>query len=168
MSSTVLETLRTSFGCVPYYSPDRIKQDIVYSDNPFNTTSYSTLTNGANGNLAGLPDTMTAVIKFLGHTQGGKNLETQEFSVRLLIYCGVSGGWDTCYGSGCTAICTSGAEMPSSDKGDLGLNKSFSCADYISQAGKDIKGTTSPVTGEFEPDINGLEVANYCEVMGCN
>ncbi|MBN2803495.1 MAG: hypothetical protein JXR91_10395 [Deltaproteobacteria bacterium] len=164
MSSTVITTLKSSFGCHTY-SPNEIKEAILYPNDSGNKNVRHNLTVGDNGNLANLPEVMTAVVKFLGHTQGGKNLETQEFSVRLFMACGAYGGWDPCFDNGCTAFCNSAAALPAFGC-DPGLNVAYSCSDYLKQIDSSVRGTAVSAT-EFNISSDGLDSADYCVVQNC-
>ena len=118
MSATTIEALRTSFNC-NYYTPGQIADAIMTG----NMAVYNQLVSEQ------MPDTMYAVVRFMGHTQGGKNVETQEFSIKIHTYCGVDGGWEPCFASPCAAFCDQTAIYPAAC--NSGLNQPMRCQDYL-------------------------------------
>jgi hypothetical protein len=85
-----------------------------------------------------------SVVRFLGHTQGNKDVETPEFSVPIYPYCGVVGGWAPCLQDVCAAFCSDNAAyVPSCD---AGVNQIMTCADYISEYKTRAVKYTDPVT----------------------
>lgn len=108
-----------------------------------------------------MPDTIYSVVRFLGHTQGNKDVETPEFTFALHPYCGPVGGWKPCIASLCTAFCQDDAAPV--EACSPGLNAPMTCADYL--AGAEYSMTTSKTDQQTNEII--YETKGICDFIGC-
>ncbi|MBN2341793.1 MAG: hypothetical protein JXX29_10715 [Deltaproteobacteria bacterium] len=179
MTSETSNLIRQQYGC-RYFSPVEIADAIFYAwyADELRTNNVAVPADVAASEAAGntiiaqlnamgnMPSMMYGVVRFLGHTQGGKEVETPEFTVTLHTYCGVDGGWSACTGGAignlCTAFCTKDATAASSCS--EGLDEFMTCADYIagnvnySIISQEVDSVTGEVTSTTTP---------ICEYLGC-
>ncbi|MBN2715341.1 MAG: hypothetical protein JXX14_05770 [Deltaproteobacteria bacterium] len=109
------------------------------------------------GNLPdsqGVPKIMYSYLKFLGHSQGGKEVETPEFTVVIFPSCGVEGGWEACVANPCTAFCKEDATI--SEVCSEGVDQPITCSDFL--ASYKNYAIENPFTGEIE---------DICDVYQC-
>lgn len=175
MSASTISQLRSSYQCINYTSSEMA--DAIFFD--WWRDNYSELNGGApvpqdivtaaNGtqnvlsNLRAnrnLPEIMYAVVRFLGHTQGQKEVETQEFSVELSTHCGPIGGWEPCISNMCTAFCNDEAAYVQSCS--AGVNAPMTCADYLAGNMYIIPHLVLGNDGASETQVESI-----CDALGC-
>lgn len=163
MSSTTITQLRARFGCTPF-SPKAVG-DAIFSENDAILNQLRAMDTGQPGGEP-IPQFMYAVVRFLGHTQGGKEVETQEFSIALNMWCGISGGWQNCIDDVCTAFCSSDA-TPMNECSDgmySGGAIQPTCSDFLE--GLSYTEMVERETGEVDTDghpVTELVEQNICD-----
>ncbi len=179
ISSGAVNELRAAYGCTDlssvnvgdavffsglraYYEapttpdiPDWVTQGV----NANQTTIDALIQSSSRDDL--IPDTIYSVVRFLGHTQGNKDVETPEFTFAVQPYCGPMGGWTPCLQNICYAFCKDDAAFPATC--DMGLNARMSCADYL--AGMSY--TVRVEAAESTSNNRIYENVDVCEYLTC-
>ncbi|MBN2525909.1 MAG: hypothetical protein JXR76_05900 [Deltaproteobacteria bacterium] len=175
MTSDTIDFLRLRYRC-EYYSSARIADLIFYSfvsneqalRGTTLTADEAAIANSANAEFARLVDyevseeTMYSSVRFLGHTQGDKEVETPEFTVVIHPYCGPIGGWSSCINDICYAFCSDNATEV--QECFTGVGPRYTCADYL--AGNQDRQVTY-----YDPDLNegagGYTSDSVCSFFNC-
>lgn len=181
ISSGAVDALRATYGCtdlssvnvgdavffsalreyylsvptIPAIVPDWVNEGVAA-----NQTTINALINSSSLDDA-IPDTIYSVVRFLGHTQGNKDVETPEFTFAVQPYCGPMGGWNPCLQNICYAFCKDDAAFPATC--DMGLNARMSCADYLAGASYTIQVETAESTSTNQI----YENVDICEYLAC-
>jgi hypothetical protein len=179
ITSGAIDALRASYGCTEL-SYANVGEAVFYSglreyflmdgapDTPgwvntgfaANQATINALANTAAVNDS-LPGTIYSVVRFLGHTQGDKEVETPEFTFAIQPYCGPAGGWTPCLQNICYAFCTDDAAFPATCS--VGLHPQMACADYLTGFS-----FTIPVAS-IDPNTDNqvYENVDVCEYLDC-
>jgi hypothetical protein len=160
LSDSTIDAMRAEWQC-DGPTPTRLKNVAMYGTTAQKQEAATQYLGWFDG---GAPTSVFSVIKFIGRTQGGKKVETQEFSFEIILDCGPYEGWASCFTDPCSTICSAGFGGYNASC-VRGLNHPFTCADYISVIGTSVTGNIVETTdgGEmYMPAQNGPDVFDYC------
>ncbi|MBN2715436.1 MAG: hypothetical protein JXX14_06245 [Deltaproteobacteria bacterium] len=178
LSSATTGFLRDAFHCS--YNPPHTIADAIYSttyrdsltekgkDVPAELNAEATSGDVLLQNLlftAAMPDILYSTVRFIGHTMGGQDIETPEFTIEIRPWCGVEGGWEPCIDNICTAFCNAAASLPEFCVAGVNASTtaSMTCADYLA-------GHTYSIESEQLDATTGQPVTltqNICEYYSC-
>ena len=174
MTSEATSFLRNYYHC-EYYSPQQVANAIYYNklreallarDDQVPANINQQAANGQTllGNLVAMdaiPEIMYSNVRFLGHSQGNKDVETPEFTVVLYPTCGAVGGWEPCINDVCMAFCNDEASYPETCA--AGINAPMSCSDYLAGITYTIPyEETDPLTNQTETLYQDI-----CDYFNC-
>jgi hypothetical protein len=143
VSANSLVQLQNHMHCLRNYTLSQIKDAILSG----NTAVLNDLNQASQDVISGY-----ANIKYLGHTQGGKDVETQTFSHHLNFFCGPAGGWTPCFEDPCYAFCNKEATIE--DSCVIGVGQIMTCSDLLTVVGD--------LTGDWDNDAS-TPPTDYCK-----